>query len=50
MTGQILFVSALPPNCAVKPAPIVLDTDGGAYAKRGLSAYLTDAECLDAAR
>lgn len=50
MTGKVLLVSALPPDCGAKPAPVVLDTVGGAYAKRGLSAYLTDAECLDAAR
>lgn len=50
MTGQILLVSAVPPDCAVKPVRIVLDTDGGAYAKHGLSAYLTNVECLDAAR
>ena len=50
MTGTVLLVSALPPKCAIEPAPIPLQTIGGAYEKNGMAAYLIAAECLDAAR
>ena len=45
LTGKVLLITAAPPDCA--GAAITLDAKGGAYAKRGLAAYITEVSCAD---
>jgi 4-amino-4-deoxy-L-arabinose transferase-like glycosyltransferase len=42
-TGPVLLITGKPPACAGAPQP--LQTEGGAFARRNLAAYLTDAAC-----
>ena len=49
LTGQILVVSAISPDCPQPLAPITLQTANGAYDGDGLAAYLIDAGCLNVA-
>lgn len=49
LTGQVLVVSSMAPDCSQPLNPIALHTIGGAYEGHGLAAYLVDAGCLHAA-
>lgn len=49
LTGTVLVVSAIRPDCSLPAKAIALQTKGGAYEGSGLSAYLVDAGCLHVA-
>lgn len=43
IAGPVLLVTENPPACAGRP--LAIDTAGGAYARRNMAAYRTDAAC-----